>query len=49
MELTSWMKMARFKTFWIHMRKTNIWTKVAKLAKQRKWHFTLFSFYKLIP
>ncbi|MFS7907511.1 hypothetical protein Hanom_Chr01g00072231 [Helianthus anomalus] len=45
MELTSRMKKARFQTFWIQMRfgKTNLWMKVAKLAKPqgRKWHFTL--------
>ncbi|MFS7971194.1 hypothetical protein Hanom_Chr09g00829851 [Helianthus anomalus] len=44
MELTSRRKMARFRTFWIQMRKNKPLdeTKVAKLAKPqgRKWHFT---------
>ncbi|MFS7908650.1 hypothetical protein Hanom_Chr01g00085651 [Helianthus anomalus] len=42
MELTSQMKMARFQTFGSRCRKTNLWTKVTKLAKPqgRKWHFT---------
>ncbi|MFS8017001.1 hypothetical protein Hanom_Chr15g01375121 [Helianthus anomalus] len=30
MGLTSWMKIARLQTFWIQMRKTNLWTKVRK-------------------
>ncbi|MFS7902395.1 hypothetical protein Hanom_Chr01g00010771 [Helianthus anomalus] len=43
MELTSRMKMAKFQTFWIHMRKINLWMKVTKLAKPQgqKWHFNL--------
>ncbi|MFS7932553.1 hypothetical protein Hanom_Chr04g00369181 [Helianthus anomalus] len=42
MKLTSRMKMARFKTFWIQMRKNKPLNEIAKLAKPqgRKWHFT---------
>ncbi|MFS7991421.1 hypothetical protein Hanom_Chr12g01070561 [Helianthus anomalus] len=43
MKLTSRMKMARCKPFGSRCEKTNLWTKVAKLAKpkEQKWHFTL--------
>ncbi|MFS7941860.1 hypothetical protein Hanom_Chr06g00481321 [Helianthus anomalus] len=42
MELTSWMKMARFQPFEYKCEKTNVWTEVAKVAKPQgqKGHFT---------
>ncbi|MFS7933355.1 putative transcription factor WD40-like family [Helianthus anomalus] len=45
MELMSQMIMAKFQTFWIQIRKTNLWTKLTILAKPqgRKCHFTHFS------
>ncbi|KAJ0894342.1 hypothetical protein HanPSC8_Chr09g0388001 [Helianthus annuus] len=50
MELTSRMKIARFKPFGSRCGKTNLWTKVAKLAKPqgRKWHFTLETINKVL-
>ncbi|KAJ0958837.1 hypothetical protein HanPSC8_Chr01g0043311 [Helianthus annuus] len=42
MELRSRMKMATFQTFGSRFEKTNLWTRVAKVAKPqgRKRHFT---------
>ncbi|MFS8030078.1 hypothetical protein Hanom_Chr17g01529881 [Helianthus anomalus] len=44
------MKIARFQPFGSSCRKTNLWTKVAKLAKPqgRKWHLTLLNLTKLM-
>ncbi|MFS8018301.1 hypothetical protein Hanom_Chr15g01390451 [Helianthus anomalus] len=44
MELKSQRKMTNFKPFGSRCEKTNLRTKVAKLAKPQgqKWHFTLF-------
>ncbi|MFS7923130.1 hypothetical protein Hanom_Chr03g00257101 [Helianthus anomalus] len=43
MELTSRMKMTIFQTLGSRCGKSNLWTKVAEVAKLqgRKWHFTL--------
>ncbi|MFS8027196.1 hypothetical protein Hanom_Chr16g01495751 [Helianthus anomalus] len=43
MELTSRMKMAKFQTFWIQMRKTKPSDESRKSGQppERKWHFTL--------
>ncbi|MFS7961378.1 hypothetical protein Hanom_Chr08g00714301 [Helianthus anomalus] len=45
MELTSRMKMARFQTFWIQMRKNKPLDESRKTGQTSgtKWHFTLIS------
>ncbi|MFS7940279.1 hypothetical protein Hanom_Chr05g00462591 [Helianthus anomalus] len=47
MRLRSRMKMARFQTFWIQMRKNKPLDESRKTSQPqgRKWHFTYFFFF----
>ncbi|KAJ0954327.1 hypothetical protein HanRHA438_Chr00c20g0851981 [Helianthus annuus] len=49
MELTSWMKMARFQTFWIDMRKNKPLDESRKTGQTSGTKMTFYSKQKYLP
>ncbi|MFS7935856.1 hypothetical protein Hanom_Chr05g00408451 [Helianthus anomalus] len=47
MELTSWMKMAKFQTFWIRIRKKKPLNESCKTGQTSgtKWHLLYYQYY----